>query len=176
MNLSRATTILLLTCITALTCWRLYNRVQRNIGRQRLSTLRLWLTVLFLSAFMTLILYSCRANWTAMLTLITGLCSGVALGHHSLRLTKFERTTTGLYYVPTARIGLAVLSLFVALICFRVVQHFIARTVIIRDLLSVVDRPLTLLITGMLIGYYLTYAAGLLRRQQRLSLLDPPVL
>jgi len=47
------------------------------------------------------------------LTLVAGAGFGAALGLYGLRLTKFEQTAQGLFYTPSAHLGIALSLLFV---------------------------------------------------------------
>jgi hypothetical protein len=97
-------------------------------------------------------------------SLLGGAAVGIGLGLFGTRLTKFENTPEGLYYTPSAHLGIALSALLIARVGYRYWQ------------MSSDNWPpqpaigpgnpgswLTLLIFGMLAGYYVTYAIGLIR-------------
>jgi hypothetical protein len=86
-------------------------------------------------------------------------------------MTRFEVASDGLYYTPSAHLGVALSTLVVA----RVVWRFLFRGMGPADAgfgggnalpaqpPHATLTPLTLLLIGTLAGYYCTYAVGLLR-------------
>jgi len=90
-----------------------------------------------------------------------GLVPGIALGFLGLKLTQFETTPDGRHFFkPDTRIGVA-LSL---LLTGRMIYRF----VIIKDVAMAPNHPpagqspLTYLIAGLTIGYYIVYSIGLI--------------
>jgi hypothetical protein len=149
--------------VIALIAWRVYARLRRNIGRQHFVPARPWLTVTLFPLVIVLVAFSLRFQPPPMgLSLFGGLVLGVALGVLGLRLTRFEATAEGLFYVPSAHLGIALSTLLVARFAYRLATvpaggdpgaNFMAAHL----------TPLTLALIGMTAGYYVTYAAGLLR-------------
>lgn len=175
MDIAHPATLLLPAGIAALVGWRLYSRVKRMVGRQRLSKVRPWLTVSFFPLLVALLLLGSLADPEAALALAGGVAAGVALGFYGLRLTKFEQTPLGLFYTPNAHLGIALSLLLIARIGYRAAQMYFAAGAA-RDASSAFVRsPLTLLIFGTLAGYYVAYALGLLRWRRRASLGSPMV-
>jgi hypothetical protein len=149
--------------IAALVVWRLYARVRRMVGRQKLSRRRPWFTVVLFPALLAVLLLASLAHPINALTLIAGVALGIALGVYGLRLTAFEPTPRGLFYTPSAHLGIALSLLFIARVVFRVVQFYFAAGAASASPHELVRSPLTLAIFGTLAGYYVTYAIGLLR-------------
>jgi len=149
--------------IAALVVWRLYSRVRRMVGRQRFSRRRPWITVVLFPMLLALLLLASLAHPVNAVTLVAGMALGVALGIYGLRLTTFESTPQGLFYTPSAHLGIALSLLFIARIVFRVVQFYFADVSAPASPHDFVRSPLTLAIFGTLAGYYVTYAIGLLR-------------
>ena len=95
--------------------------------------------------------------------------SASALGVLGTRLTKFEATQAGLFYTPNAHLGIALSLLLVLRLGYRFVmlqlsgQHFDPQS------MQLGASPLTMAIFGMLAGYYVTYAIGLLRWRAQVS-------
>jgi hypothetical protein len=79
-----------------------------------------------------------------------GLAIGIGLAFYSLRKTRFENTAQGLFYTPSA-----------------------APAPGQDPSLSYATTPLTMLVFGVLAGYYVAYAIGLLRWKASIAN-DPP--
>ena len=175
MDISHPTTHLLPAGIAALVAWRLYARVKRMVGRQRLSRVRPWMTVCLFPSLVALLLLRSLLHPSSALALVAGVSAGVALGLYGLRLTKFEETQVGLFYTPNAHLGLALSLLLLARIGYRAVQLYLASESIQGGSVEFARSPLTLLIFGALAGYYVAYAVGLLRWRHRVGLAGPSV-
>jgi hypothetical protein len=157
--------------IGVLVVWRSYYRIRRMIGRQKLSKFRPWVTVtVFPLVTVGLIVGSVAHLGSSLPMLAAGLFVGIALGVYGLRVTKFEITPEGMFYTPSAHVGIALSLLFIG----RVVYRFVQLYAFSGDPSAppgagpgggpqVATTPLTLLIFGTLAGYYVTYAIGLLR-------------
>lgn len=152
--------------IVALLVWRVYKRVRRLVGRQRLHPARPWFTVvLFPLLFIMLALGALASPFgqTTLLALLGGAIVGVGLGVYGLRLTRFEVTPEGLFYTPSAHLGVGLSLLFVARIGYRVLQVTLAGGQFNPNDPSFAHSPLTTVVFGLLAGYYVSYAIGLLR-------------
>jgi hypothetical protein len=165
--------ILLTVGIGALVAWRLYARIRRVIGRQRLSTLRPWLTVTLFPLLAVLVLLGSMADPVAGSRVAAGLAAGiavgVALGLYGTRLTKFEATPAGLFYTPNAHLGIALSLLLVLRIGYRILTIWLSGQALDAQSLQMHTSPLTLALFGTLAGYYVTYAIGLLRWRRSVS-------
>jgi hypothetical protein len=158
---------LVTVAILSLIGWRVYARVRRNIGRQHFVPARSWASVTLFALIIVTLAFGLRLQPPiAGMSLAGGLALGVGLGLVGLRLTRFEATTEGLYYVPSALLGIALSTLVVARLVYRVLTSGFPGndpgTAPATHL-----TPLTLLLIGTLAGYYLTYAAGVLRWSMR---------
>jgi hypothetical protein len=153
--------------LVALVAWRLYSRMRRMVGRQRLSPLRPWLTVALFPLLAALVLFGTLAAPGANPLVAAGLCGGVvagiALGLYGTRLTRFEATPAGLFYTPNAHLGIALSLLLVARLGYRFLMPYLSGQPVDMRQMQLHSSPLTLAIFGMLAGYYVTYAIGLLR-------------
>jgi hypothetical protein len=159
---------LLVSCgIAALVVWRLYARIRRMVGRQKLSRGRPWFTVTVFPVLLALLLLASRAHPVNAATLVGGTAFGVALGLYGLRLTRFEVTPQGLFYTPSAHLGIALSLLFITRVLFRVAQFYFSEAPVPVSTHSLIGSPLTLAIFGTLAGYYVSYAIGLLRWARR---------
>jgi hypothetical protein len=153
--------VLVTVMLLALIAWRLYARVRRNIGRQRLSRVRPWITVVVFPLIITLLAFAARGQPTNLAYLAVGLALGVGLGLFGLRLTRFEVTSEGLFYTPSAHIGIALSLMVIGRVVYRYSLNGLPGSSPGAPPSTL--TPLTLLLVGMLGGYYCVYAIGLLR-------------
>jgi hypothetical protein len=148
--------------IGALIAWRLYARVRRSIGRQRLSRVRPWITLVVFPTLVVLFAVAARTATVAETCLAGGLALGVGLGVLGMRLTRFEVTPEGLFYTPSAHLGIALSALLVGRLLYRFALVGLPGAAPQGPSATSALTPLTLLIFGTLAGYYWTYAVGLL--------------
>ena len=158
-GLSTIALILLLPLIA----WRVYARFRRMVGRQRLSKRRPWITLAVFPSLLLLLSFAAHAHLERLWWLAAGLGFGSLLGLYGLRKTTFEPTPQGLCYTPNAHLGVALSMLFVARIVYRFVEVFALEPSVPRDMNDFAGSALTLVVFGLLSGYYMTYAAGLVR-------------
>jgi hypothetical protein len=158
-NPSTFTILLLLPLIL----WRLYRRIPRMVGRQRLSTVRPWLTLTVFPLLLLLLALAAVAHPERLLLLAGGAGIGVALGVYGLKMTRFEASAEGLYYTPSAHIGIALSLLFVGRIVYRLFEIYTMQAAAPHTADDFARSPLTLAVFGVLAGYYSAYAARLLR-------------
>jgi membrane protein CcdC involved in cytochrome C biogenesis len=147
--------------ILALIAWRLYARIRRTVGRQRLSPVRPWVTVVLFPLLVALLAFVARSHAPAAAALGGGAVVGVGLGLLGLRLTRFEVSPEGRYYTPSAHLGVALSTLLVCRIFYRFFVYGLPGSSL--GAAPPPLTPLTLLLLGTLAGYYTTYAVGLLR-------------
>ena len=156
--------------IGALILWRFYSRVRRMVGRQKFSDIRPWITIVvfpLLTIFLTVVSF---AKPLALMALGAGVVAGIALGLYGIRATRFEKTPEGLFYTPSAHIGIALSVLFMGRIIYRLVQMNAfqgANPATGGPPAHFATTPATLVIFGLLAGYYVSYAIGLLRWKNR---------
>ncbi|HVW69925.1 MAG TPA: hypothetical protein VHB68_13180 [Steroidobacteraceae bacterium] len=148
--------------LIALIAWRFYRRFRRSVGRQHLSKVRPWITVvvfpLLIALFAVTAARAPRSDPLALYALLCGLAVGIILGIYGNRLTRFEATPEGFYYTPSAHLGIA-LS---AVLLIRIGYRFLQGGLVTAHGPPPPPSPMTLLIFGALAGYYTTYAIGLL--------------
>jgi len=146
--------------VAGLFAWRIYRRVRRNIGRQKLQPRRTVTSLVILSIFCALIVAaSFLQNINVLFAFGGGLVSGAALGFVGLKLTKFETTDEGHFYKPNAHIGVALSLLLIGRMAYRfwVLQNYTPDSPHPPPMQS----PLTYFIVGLTFGYYLVYQTGL---------------
>jgi len=145
--------------------WRLFRRMRRLVGRQHFRPARAWLTLLFFPLLALFLLVTQAQHPLAAAAELLGLGIGVALAVYGLRLTRWEPTAVGLLYTPNAHIGIALTLLMAVRVLVRLIQ-ISSGSMPDPSGMAFVRSPLTLLIVGMLAGYYTGYAVGLLRRRK----------
>jgi membrane protein CcdC involved in cytochrome C biogenesis len=153
--------------IIALVAWRMYSRIRRVIGRQRLSVKRVWVRIVVFPLVVAMLAFSPAMHTDALSYLACGVAIGVALGVLGLRLTRYEVTGEGLFYTPSAHLGIALSTLLIARIVYRFAVTGLLGAGAGRPPMGGTLTPLTMLIVGTLVGYYWTYAVGLLRWSAR---------
>jgi hypothetical protein len=161
---STGPTIIFLVLIPLL-AWRLYSRFKRMVGRQPMSRVRPWITLVVFPLIIAMLGAATLSRPQGLWLLVAGLLAGALLGIFGITKTRFETTAQGLFYTPNAHLGIALSLLFVARIAFRLVQVFTADPQAMQHGPNDFARsPLTLCVFGLLAGYYVAYAIGLLRR------------
>jgi hypothetical protein len=88
-----------------------------------------------------------------------------------LRLTQFETTAEGHFYTPNTHIGIMLSVLFVGRFIY---QHIVAGNAgTPQDPAMPFQSPLTLVIFGLTVGYYLVYQTGILIHNHDKKALNP---
>jgi hypothetical protein len=165
--------LLTVILVVALVAWRFHARVRRMIGRQRLSSVRPWITVVVLPLALVLLLATGTLQPMTGVATAAGLAAGIALGRIGTRLTKFEATPTGLFYTPNAHLGIALSLLLVLRLGWRWAMLQIGDGAGDPQAMQPGSSPLTMVLFGTLAGYYVTYAIGLLRWRAQVGVQPP---
>jgi len=152
-----------LIVLIPLILWRVYSRIRRMVGRQRLSRVRPWVTLVIFPLILAMLALAALHRPERLAILVVGIAAGVGLAIFGLRRTKFEATPQGLYYTPNAHLGIALSLLFVARILYRFIEIYALNPTVPRDMREFGSSPLTLAVFGLLAGYYIGYAVGLVR-------------
>jgi hypothetical protein len=154
--------------VVALLAWRMYVRMHRTFGRQRVQPRRVRARIALLGVIGALLLVAAGHDaWT-----LGGTCAGAACGALlallGLRHTRFEATAEGRFYTPHTYIGLAVTALFLGRLIYDLAQfsHDAAAVSALHGA-GVPGpnpyNPVTLALSGAFITYYLAYYLGVLR-------------
>lgn len=139
--------------------WRIYRRVRRNIGRQKLQPRRVMVRLVLFFIIGLFILLAGLKIPRLLEGFGAGLLSGVALGFLGLRLTRFETTEDGHFYTPDTRIGVAISLLLAGRLVYRMAVLNTASLAPGHP--PPMQSPLTFLIIGVTFGYYIVYNVGL---------------
>jgi hypothetical protein len=152
--------------IGGLFAWSIYRRIRRNIGRQKLRTGRIIFSIVILSLVCLLLMVEGVAlqqtlhQWNMLLGFGGGLLLGTILGFFGLRLTRFETTEEGHFYVPNTQIGIALSILLLGRFAYR--MWALQNVDYSSNHPQALQSPLTFFIIGLVAGYYLVYRIGLL--------------
>ena len=163
MAISAHPSLLVSLGVAALIVWRLYSRIRRMVSRQKLSNVRPWFTICLFTWLLGMLLFASSSRPDHLAAMAGGVALGIGLGVYGHRLTKFEQTPAGLFYTPSAHLGIALSFLFIGRIVYRLVQFYLSSSPLVWTPNDVSGSSLTLLIFGILAAYYVTYAIGLLR-------------
>src|SRR3954468_18345507 len=156
-----ATPTLVLLLLVPLLVWRIYARFRRLVGRQRLTKVRPWITLTVFPLLAALLAWVAYPNMDRIGWLAAGIAAGAGLSLFGLKLTSFERTSQGLFYTPNKYLGISLVLLFIGRIAYRVVE--VAALSASNTVTGFVVSAVTLAVFGLLAGYYIGYAVGLLR-------------
>jgi hypothetical protein len=154
---------LTLLALLPLIAWRMVARFRRMVGRQRLSRIRPWITLIVFPLILSLLAVVAREHLERLGWMAGGLAAGGMLAVYGLKKTQFEPTKEGLFYTPNAHLGIALSLLFVARIAYRLVEVFLLTPTGAEHPDDFANSPLTLVVIGLMAGYYIAYAIGLIR-------------
>ena len=153
-----------LLIVLPLLAWRVYARMRRMVGRQRLSPYRPWVTLTVFPLLTAWLCLSSLSHPERLLWMAAGVAAGALLGRFGLRHTRFEPVAAGgLYYTPNAHLGIALSLLLAVRVVYRIVQVAALAPGAAPRWEDFTFSPLTLAVFGLLAGYYVAYAVGLLR-------------
>jgi hypothetical protein len=153
-------THLIMFAAAPLILWRVYKRVQRLTVRQKSRMWRHWFGVTFLPTFLLAMIVVLFAQPAVLGALFGGAAAGAVLGVAAWRRMGFERVGSDYFYTPYAPIGMVVAMLFIVRLLYRLFEMF---TLGPQQMPAFGSSPLTMGVLGIVAGYYLVCASGLLR-------------
>ncbi|HEY8683481.1 MAG TPA: DUF1453 domain-containing protein [Rhodanobacter sp.] len=149
-----------------LLAWIVWRRVSRQFGRQPIQRKRMIARIVIFAILGGL--FSLAGFHDIQLTegLLVGVLVGALIGTIGLRLTRFEiDPVKGDCYVPNPWIGALLTALLLGRLAWRLMQmQQISAT---QGAGAYTYSPLTMLVFGLLIGYYIVYFSGLLIHHRR---------
>jgi len=153
-----------------LVLWRMYSRIKRLTTRQRSKIWRHRTTLAFFPLLvLVLAALALRTNPIALAGLAVGLPLGAVLGRTAIGKAHLEQVGPDeFYFTPHAPIGMVVAVLFLGRMAWRGYQMFMVP----GAQSDYTSSPLTLLTFGIVAGYYIFFALGLLAWRKR-SAPDP---
>ena len=157
-----APTTIVWLVLVPLVLWRVYSRIRRMVGRQRLSKWRARITLIVFPLLILMLALAALVHPERLAVLAAGLAAGGALSVYGIRRTRFETGPGMIWYTPNVHLGIALSLLFVGRIAWRFVEVYQGHAPG-SDGADFARSPLTLAIFGLLAGYYVGYAIGLLR-------------
>jgi hypothetical protein len=158
---------LVVVVLVPLLAWRIYKRVRRNIGRQRSRLWRHWAGTVLCPLLLAVLALGAMHSLPAEEALLGGIAGGLALGFYGLRLTRFEHEGNQFFYTPNPYLGVGLSLLLVGRIAWRMVELYETQGHLTPASGDVARSPLTLLMVGLVFGYYAAYSLGLLRWRRR---------
>jgi hypothetical protein len=157
--------------VAPLMAFAVYRRVRGSFGRQPIRTKRMTVRIGFFALIACLMMTSGLQDIRLAEGALAGLVVGSGLAILGLRLTRFESTPDGAdFYVPNPWIGAGLTALLLGRLAWR----FLVLAPVIADGAAPAahtpapgNSPLTMVVAGMTIGYYMVYYGGVLARHRR---------
>jgi len=157
--------------IAPLVLWRMYSRFKRLTSRQLSKTWRHRTTLVFFPLLvLALAAGAVNGGPLVLAALAAGLPLGVVLGRIAIGKTRFEQVGDDFYFTPHAPLGMLIGLLFIGRMGYRAYEYYALGSLQHHEF---VTSPLTLFIFGLLAGYYMTYAFGLLAWRRKAALPAP---
>ena len=157
-------TTLALIVLAPVLVWRVYLRVKGMMKSQRSILSRHYTGVLVFTAMVLVAASKVATRPVQLAALVMGLGAGIGLGLYGLRKTRFDKLT--LFFTPPARIGMVVAMLFFARVMQIGIGLYMDRGAPGN---TFTDSPITMLMVGLLGGYFGMYSAGLIRWRRAMT-------
>lgn len=133
-----------------------------------MSRVRPLVTIAIFPTLLLLLGFAAQGHVERLMWLGSGFFLGYLLGLFGLRKTRFEPTPDGLFYTPNVHLGIALSTLFVFRIVYRLVEVYVSEPNVPHGMDDFTRSTLTLAVFGLLAGYYISYAIGLVRWRLRI--------
>jgi len=174
--------------LVALIVFVVYRRLRRSFGRQKLRPGRMALRIALLAILGAVIAPMALRSAAFAGAAVAGLATGVLLAWWGASRTSFERVGTERFYVPHTYPGIAVSSLFIGRVVFRLLEAYqITHGQITYGaqvnpatapgmgaasygVAGYVSSPLTLGLAFVLVGYYVCYLSWVVWKSKQLKL------
>jgi hypothetical protein len=160
------TTLALIALIPVLV-WRVYQRLKKQMARQRSILSRHYTGLLVFALLVLAPLTELGDRPLSLAALAAGAIAGIGLGSYGLRRTRFEDTSEGYYFTPPARMGILVAMLLVVRVIYLGIEIYMNQGSNAPNP-HVTDSPLTMFCLGLSGAYFATFSASLMRWRQRL--------
>ena len=169
--------VIVLILVAALIGVRIYLRVRRTFGRQRVQPRRLTVRIALFAVFGVLAILLASAEVRTLAALLAGGACGAVLARLGMRHTRFESTPEGRFYTAHTYVGLIVTVSFLLWMVydFLDVYHQLAVATAVNPHGAPLppESPLTFAISGTFIAYYFAYSLGVLRRSRQPAITPP---
>lgn len=159
-----------LAVMVPLMVFAIWRRVRSQFGRQPIRRGRMVTRIAVFAVVGVLVSLTGLHNPRLLEGLLCGAVIGAVLGLVGLRLTRFERSADGSDgYIPNPWIGGLLTVLLITRLAWRfvVLMPQLGSAPVGASAPAIGNSPLTLLVFGLLIGYYVTYFSGLLVHHRR---------
>ncbi|QRP63737.1 DUF1453 domain-containing protein [Rhodanobacter sp. FDAARGOS 1247] len=160
--------------------WMVWKRVSRQFGRQPIRRKRMIARIVIFVILGGLMALSGLQRLALAEGLLGGVLIGGAVGLVGLRLTRFEiDPVKGDCYVPNPWIGALLTALLLGRLAWRLFETWqmqaTAGGAAAMQPMGHALTPLTLLVIGLLVGYYIVYFTGLLIHHRRFQRSHPGI-
>ncbi|RCS29369.1 DUF1453 domain-containing protein [Rhodanobacter denitrificans] len=156
-----------------LLAWMVWRRVSRQFGRQPIRRKRMIFRIVMFAVLGGVLALSGFHHLALAEGLAGGVLLGGALGLLGLRLTRFEvDPAKGDCYVPNPWIGALLTALLLGRLAWRMLVAWpqmqqVSAAPGVMPPTAYAASPLTMLVIGLLVGYYIAYFSGLLVHHSR---------
>lgn len=150
--------------------WMMWRRLRSYFGRQPIRRKRMVTRIVAFVAIGAMVALGGLRDVRLLEGLLGGVACGVILGLLGLQLTRFERGADGTdVYIPNPWIGAALTALLLGRLAWRFIVMLpqMGAAAAAPGAPPFGNSPLTLLVLGLIIGYYISYYAGLLIHHRR---------
>lgn len=158
--------------VAGLVAFGIYRRFRRNFGRQRLQPTRMGVRMAILGVIGVLLASTAPRSTAFLGAAAGGALVGALLALWAAGRTRFEMHRDQLHYIPHTVTGIAVFSLFVGRMVYRIFELYSAGAFAGTTPPSMMQSPLTLALFFVLIGYYVVYYGRLLWKSKHLTPAD----
>ena len=165
-----------------LLAWMVWKRVSRQFGRQPIRRKRMIARIVLFAIIGSLLALTGLQQLALAEGLLAGVLIGAAVGLVGLRLTRFEvDPIKGDCYVPNPWIGALLTALLLGRLAWRMLEMWqlsqalpaASGNVAAMPPMGQTMTPLTLVVIGLLVGYYIAYFTGLLIHHRRFQRTHP---
>ena len=166
-----------------LLAWIIWRRISRSFGRQPIQRKRMIFRVVVFSIIGAALALSGFHKLELAEGLFGGMVIGGAIGLVGLRLTRFEiDPVRGDCYIPNVWIGALLSVLLLGRLAWRLMviwpqfQHGSMAAQAVGNggqSIGYASSPLTMLVIGLLVGYYVAYYSGVLIHHRRFQRTHP---
>lgn len=159
-------TTLALIFLVPLLVWRIYQRLKKQMVRQRSIMSRHYTGLLVFGALLLVPATELAGRPLSLAALAGGALGGIALGYYGLSRTRFEDTSEGYYFTPPTRMGILIAMLLVARVIYLGIEIYLNQGSNHPNP-RFTDSPLTMFCLGVAAAYFATFSGALMRWRQK---------